>query len=436
MADWLKKRLTPAKRADSRWADFASALEKIWELFFDPAYSRLERMRSSFRADYADLAKKMREKGDWFSLDLPPSVARQVILPWRELELDYKDMEDVLTLAFKRYFGNIESGWLPLYAPKDKPYGMEFMPPDLVYRKASEKNIPPEGWFLTSRGVLGVNLNTIYPRGILKATYMEKAIPLIKRTKPLHIVYEGMCWYIFYYINVPQFPVDAHWVRESGDKTSGWNEIPFAVYGTRFDFTPADERKLDAGHFLINEIEHEDRIPIPYTIAKWHTDFYLPAWLCDAVMPGTEGEDAPGALFGDKIWVFDLHMLHPSLLINTEKEYSPSLFYQANIENRNPVSETSWNFPYQKQILSCKTDIDQLFNVDFDAQFDTNSEKIFSFPDMTFNPDFDSGISQTIDNLQIEAFPYHRDRLDRYLCFDDCPADSFPLDMPIGGKYE
>lgn len=51
MIKWLFRRLTTAKGKEARWADLATAIEGVWEEYFDPCLSRLERLRSSYLAD-------------------------------------------------------------------------------------------------------------------------------------------------------------------------------------------------------------------------------------------------------------------------------------------------------------------------------------------------------------------------------------------------
>lgn len=291
MESWLKKRLTPAKAKQARWTSLAEALEELWGSYFDPALSRLERLRSSYSADDEDLAHKLREMGDYFTYDLPKAEDRPVTLAWRRLELQNKDLEYILKSVFRRHFGHFPVYWLPLFAPKGEPYGTSFIPFEGL-EDAPEKNLPPEGMFLTSRGVLGVDRAGLYAGGMDKADFSEKAFPLIKRTKPLHIVFDGCLWFIRH--DLP-FKSDLTLERVTDDYFS----LLFSTIGGRFDITAGDEKNLDTSTLgLERETEHR-HLALPFIPTDfptgWRLDLYPPdglpeGWLrLDTAIPGFEG---------------------------------------------------------------------------------------------------------------------------------------------------
>lgn len=238
MKDWLKQRLTPAKQKERRWADFATALEAVWEEFFDPRNSRLESLRSSYEMSDEDIARKIREQGDYLSFENPSKNDRPIVLPWRRLELDYKEYESILSLAIKRHLGNVDNHWLPLFNPKDLPYTANMKPAEDL-DTFGEKNIPPEGYYLTSRGVLATNYLSLMQYGYSKAYYQEVVLPILLRTKPLHIVFDGWLYYIYHYIHV--------WPWEVGYEAESISdyELQFATLASRFDHVDADVRPLD-----------------------------------------------------------------------------------------------------------------------------------------------------------------------------------------------
>ena len=90
MKDWLVKRLTPQKATEERWISLSRVLQELWEFFFDPALSRLERLRSYYQADEADLDRKLREMGDYFQADFSRFEDKPIAVSWRNLELKYK----------------------------------------------------------------------------------------------------------------------------------------------------------------------------------------------------------------------------------------------------------------------------------------------------------------------------------------------------------
>lgn len=292
MIKWLFRRLTTAKGKEARWADLATAIEGVWEEYFDPCLSRLERLRSSYLADDQDLVRKIRQMGDYFSFEFPNEADRPIALAWRRLELEYKDTELILRSVFRRHFGNMSVNWLPIFAPVDIPYGTAFIPADGPWPEI--KNSPPDGMFLTSRGVLGIDLSCIFGLHLSKQEFLDRAEPLLLRTKPLHIVYDGPLWYIRF--DIP-FEAAFELVRH---ETMSCFELQFSTIGSRFDIIPADERPLD-NDFVCSWESHK-RISIPFISGPpyWRLDTFLPLegipehWLpLDIAIPGAEDESSP-----------------------------------------------------------------------------------------------------------------------------------------------
>lgn len=266
MDNWLKKRLTPAKEKQPRWASLAESVEVLWESFFDPKISRLERLRSSYTADDEDIARKLLEMGDYFTYEAPKKEDRPVTIAWRRLELQHKDVEYIIKSVFKRHFGHFPVYWLPLFAPKDLDYGMLFEPFEGL-EDVPEKNVPPEGMFLTSRGVLGVDRSSIYKDGyVTKIEFREKAWPLIRRTKPLHIVFDGFLWFIRFKI---QFEASLTVTWETEDHYP----LLFAPKEILFDYVPADVMPLDTSTSMIwcqRDITRNIVFPLIYNITAKH----------------------------------------------------------------------------------------------------------------------------------------------------------------------
>ena len=238
MKDWLVKRLTPQKVTEERWISLSRVLQELWEFFFDPALSRLERLRSYYQADEADLDRKLREMGDYFQADFSRFEDKPIAVSWRNLELKYKDLELILTSTFRRHYKNLPVEWYPLFAPVDRPYGSLFLPLPKLPALPSEKNIPPEGMFLTSRGMLGADRTALLELGMSREQFLARAIPLLKRTKPLHIVFDGPLFYIFHPI-----PFECDTSLSSDAERSFF--VPFSVRGLCFDITAADTQSLD-----------------------------------------------------------------------------------------------------------------------------------------------------------------------------------------------
>ena len=381
MIKWLLRRLTPAKGNEARWAELATVTEQVWEAFFDPRLSRLERMRSSYLADDQDLVRKIRQMGDYFSFELPNEADRPIALAWRRLELEYKDTELILQSVFRRHFGNLAVTWFPIFAPLDEPYGTVFQAAGGPWPET--KNYPPDGMFLTSRGVLGIDLSCIFGLRLSKRGFLDEAEPLLLRTKPLHIVYDGPLWYIRFDLPV-EVDFTAFW-----DRDCGIFELPFAVRGSRFDFTGADVCPLDT-QTLSCLWEREDSIFFPFVgegSLPWHLDWHVPeglpaGWLpLDFVLTGTEGENVA-----------------PFRLFLADQRVPVSM----------PVAEAATSLTVERvPHLASEPAL-------FAAETITSAER---------------------DATCAVLFGDRRDRLDRYPRFDDIPADKIPLDMPVGGAY-
>lgn len=289
MKDWLIKRLTPRKRQENRWTGLAEGLQQVWEEDFDPALARLENLRSYFLADDADLALKLREMGDYFAADMPRPQDRPIAVAWRRLELEYKDLELILYSVFRRHYSDLPVSWFPIFAPLTVPYGYTFIVADGPWPE--RKNIPPEGLFLTSRGRLGVDHGHLLSMGLSKKDFLEKGIPLLRRTKPLHIVYDGPLWYIRF--DTPfEVSFSVSWDSEN------YYDFLFGPVGSRFDFTPDGARPLDTAILdLTRETVCEGNIIpfIPDYYAHWRLDIFLPEGFpeglspLDIVMSGYEG---------------------------------------------------------------------------------------------------------------------------------------------------
>lgn len=287
LAGWLEKRLTKPRRGEERWIELAQAVEAVWEGLFDPRHQRLVDLRSAYTAWDEDLVKRIQERGDYFNRGYSDLEERSISVPWRRLELEYKDLELILDLAFKRHFGHVEAQWWPLFAPKDLPYGMMLKPSDGL--RPEEKNVPPEGWWLTSRGMLGIDSESLWRKGISKPEFKELAIPILLRTKPLHIIFDGLLWYRHHF--VPFEDEEFLW-RE----TERWQEALFSVAGARFDELVADARPVDAGTMDWDRAV-ERRHDFSFRWPLWSLDSYLPMDLAmrwglptDWALPGVEGD--------------------------------------------------------------------------------------------------------------------------------------------------
>lgn len=188
MSDWLKIRLSPTKDKTDRWTGLASAIQQYWEENFDPIHIDLINLRSIYTMSQPDLALKMREKGDYFSPDWPSEYDQPLAVAWREGEMLRKSTEYIITSTFRRNFKNMGVKWKSLYALKTSTYGESFVTDD--------SPIPAEtlnsDYWLTSRGRVAVDLDSMYSNGYSMVTFSPIVTRIVKKLKPLHIVYDGI----------------------------------------------------------------------------------------------------------------------------------------------------------------------------------------------------------------------------------------------------
>lgn len=468
--DWLVKRLTPKKAQQARWVGLASSRQKVWETFFDPDLLRLENLRSFYKAHDEDLALLLREMGDYFSSDAPNQADRPISVAWRRLELEYKDLELILSSVFRRHFGNLPTTWFPLFAPLDEEYGMTFIAAEGPWPEL--KNVPPEGMWLTSRGMLGTDYGHLLKYGYSKAEFLERAVPLLKRTKPLHIVYDGPLFYIRFDIPV-EFDFSVFWERDE------WYALPFRTVIPRFDFVPADAHHLDLLSSMFCEWEREDSQSMPFLGNQyqraWHLDWHVPEgfppdWLpLDYLISGVEGENAaPFRLYLLDVTDSPVIEAAPASLAaggETLLKHCP-LYGSADIAMRGEVADTtvipflpekSWHLDtrFSPSVPEGWLPQDWLFTGregEPISRLALYLGETSAFPVLSVDMRLSRSVEQ--DNAPVSApfraavsgrtepliplsvlYAGRKDRIDTYPQFDQVPADFCPLDMPVGGAY-
>lgn len=381
---WLQSRLTPAKAENPRWKGFAKALEEIWDDSFIPYLSRYQRLRSSFEADDADLAKQIAQMGDYFSYEFPKPQDRAISLAWRRLELEYKDLELILSMALRRHFGSIQIDWFPEYNPIDKAYGEGLIPFDQL-RPKSKKNVPLDGYFLTSRGVVAVNKQTLYRlQYYRKEVIREDMLAVIRRIKPIDRIFDYLLWYQEFILPFEKPDFTAFWEVEqdlsfpfSTVKADDKNDLSVTsevVHACKVDFLPAWNESL---YWHLDMFPREGWYPIddyPETgfppVMTW--PFYL-----DKTFAGQEG----------------MTISPLGICIAERRERPPVYFLPAQLEEAQ--TETEHSVPVEC-VVCCAVE--------------TETENTFAMP-------------------YIEAFR----GLDRGPYYHDIEADFMPLDYPTGG---
>lgn len=441
MKNWLIKRLTPRKKQEERWTGLAEGLQQVWEEDFDPALARLEGLRSYFGADDADLALKLREMGDYFAADMPRPEDRPIAVAWRRLELEYKDLELILYSVFRRHYSDLPVSWFPLFAPVDEPYGMRFIPAEGPWPET--KNIPPDGMFLTSRGLLGTDYGHLLSIGLSKHEFLEKALPLLRRTKPLHIVYDGALWYIHF--DLP-FACDLSVLFETEERFP----LQFALHGARFDITPADWRTLDNGMVMTWESSSAIDLPfIPEHIPNvlWRLDMNLPegfpeGWFhLDIVLPGLEGiRVAPlGVMLGTAEQSYPMPVPGFDLAFangGTPVPHRFALPFDVQAEALLEGFQTH-RIPCECLAVAQQTLSEHSHSLLVSPFFLSQSLKLSPLPPSPQVFPFDVGAGIRFEQAASKyplAYEGVLGGLPAYMCFDDIPTDFIPTDF-LGGFF-
>ncbi|PHM51912.1 hypothetical protein [Xenorhabdus hominickii] len=274
--DWLKHRLTPEKQKSTLWCEFTDSLQAVLEETVEPLLERISHRKSIFTMHPEDLDKRIAELGKFFIIRTEREKSKPVLLSQRLDEIHFKGTERPISATFWREFNNLPAKWSPLWAPVDQahfPYGTVFLPHELVETAKSRYG----EFFLTSRGVIQLSLNTLYE----KYGYKEQAKLFSRLTKqfdqviapliPLEIVYNG--FHFFFYFTITEEAellilkqtrlfIDAQFKLQDVENTlSGAtrqltlpNQViraiirPLKQHTYRFDDMPLDAWALDLHH--------------------------------------------------------------------------------------------------------------------------------------------------------------------------------------------
>lgn len=204
-ANWLRDRLTAAKKNAVMWVELADAIQEVFEKQVEPVIDRLRGMNSTFSMSEADLRKKVKELGGFFSISERVEIEDwPLALMQRQDEIRLKKTDYPLESTISREFAGLQIEWRPLYAPMDQvtyPYGSYFA----TKEQLEYEPIPADQWFLTARGVLYLpmtELTKAFPDAASvseqTALFEETLSRLITPMIPLHIVYDGTQYFLLY----------------------------------------------------------------------------------------------------------------------------------------------------------------------------------------------------------------------------------------------
>lgn len=203
--NWFRNRLTKSKQDSPMWVELADAIQEIFTDHVEPIMTRLRGMGSAFTMSPEDLDKRIEELGAFFWLS--DRVKREdwpLALLQRQDEIHLKKTDYPLVSTIAREFSGIEVQWAPLYAPIDQkkwPYGSRFTTQEMM----EFEDIPPDDWFMTSRGVIRVPLPSLSKTALTGETIDEQCAEFeailarfVTPIIPLHIVFDGAQYFLEY----------------------------------------------------------------------------------------------------------------------------------------------------------------------------------------------------------------------------------------------
>ncbi|MFM5095032.1 hypothetical protein ACEUCJ_15190 [Aeromonas rivipollensis] len=187
------------------WAELADTVQALFDQQVSPVLSRLRGMTSTFTMAEEDLVRRVDDLGPFFSLSNRVEIEDwPLALMQRQDEIHLKKTDYPIVSTINREFTGMKVEWQPLWAPIDQeawPYGTRFTTKEWM----PFEDIPPEGWFMTARGVIKLPVDKL--RGVFpllqtvdeQTTEFESILRrLVEPLIPLHIVYDGAQYYIAY----------------------------------------------------------------------------------------------------------------------------------------------------------------------------------------------------------------------------------------------
>lgn len=277
--NWLRDRLTAAKKNSPMWVELADAIQEVFELQVEPVIDRLRGMNSTFSMTEEDLRKKVNELGSFFAIsDRVEMEDWPLALMQRQDEIRLKKTDYPMESTINREFAGLKIEWRPLYAPMDQnayPYGSYFA----TEEQLQYETIPADQWFLTARGVLYLpitELTKAFPEaGSVdeQTTLFEETLSrLITPMIPLHIVYDGAQYYMTYTLIEADevFSFGRIDITQTMKEAKEWLEAYRYTKESVTDIMPVMNNGCD---YRYNYLARVDALPID----AWTVDRPLPA---------------------------------------------------------------------------------------------------------------------------------------------------------------
>jgi len=250
--NWLNKRMKPSHKKNEHWLELSNAAWKLFEDHLEGLLQRMKNMRSYFFAEDADLKRLLLDHGLSEERTIFSSGSMGTVTAVNLQNVKFKDTSWLVERILKAEYRLSFVRWQALYAPTDTttyPYGDVFLTAQEV---ADHPTFDASNTFMTSRGVLEINLLEALASGFDLEGFKTAIRPRMQALLPIRIVYDGILYRFEMELSqspyaielsgetIPQDDVD---LGESSEWSVGLSEV-----GYRFDDTPADDVPLDSGY--------------------------------------------------------------------------------------------------------------------------------------------------------------------------------------------
>jgi hypothetical protein len=203
----LKDNLIKSMQNSAAWVALADALAVVVDQVVEPTLTRLKARPRLFDMHPDDVKVLFDELGANATIGRSDVQDRPLLLLQRLDEVHQKNYLYPLKKTLQREFSNVRVSWVPLFAPTNVetyPYG------SVLAREVDKglyQDVPADGWFKTSRGLLQINLEDLYRLypNLAGADLMDRFVldvdQVLMPLLPTRIVYDGQLFVLQVYLS-------------------------------------------------------------------------------------------------------------------------------------------------------------------------------------------------------------------------------------------
>lgn len=203
----IRDNLVKAMQSSPAWLALADAIAQLSATVVEPTLDRLKSRTRLFDMHPDDIKVLFDELGTIARIGRTEEIDRPLLLQQRIDEVHQKNYLYPLKKTLQREFSNVRVSWQPLYAPVDldaRPYGTVLA---RSVDKAAYPDVPDDGWFKTSRGLLQINLEDLYrlypvlSGADLMDRFVADVDQVLRPLLPTRIVYDGQIFVLQVYLS-------------------------------------------------------------------------------------------------------------------------------------------------------------------------------------------------------------------------------------------